>query len=80
MDYLSIFVLYCKSRVVATKIIWPTKQKIFTLWSFTERLSEPVLDRGASMQVGLAAAFVQGWRWVPGPCLDLLSCLACPLQ
>ena len=37
MDYLSIFVLYCKSRVVATKIIWPTKQKIFTLWSFTEK-------------------------------------------
>ena len=32
------------------------------------------------MQVGLAAAFAQGWRWVPGPCLDLLSCLACPLQ
>lgn len=54
---------------------------MFTLQSFTERLSEPMLDGGATMQVGLAAAFIQGWRWVPGACFDLLSCLlACPLQ
>lgn len=39
-----------------------------------------MLDGGATMQVGLAAAFIQGWRWVPGACFDLLSCLACPLQ
>ena len=29
--------MYCKTRVVATKIIWPTKQKVFTFWSFTEK-------------------------------------------
>ena len=35
------FALYCQSWIIATKIIWPPRPKIFTIWPFIEKPVNP---------------------------------------